>query len=88
MKPKDIKLRDYFAAHALTGLLANPNIIREKDVVNIVHEDSYYFSILGLAVSMGKGMMDMRSIIEEEDEDEYEDEYEDQELPSILKRQV
>ena len=60
MKSKDIKLRDYFAAHALTGLLANPKIIekREMDDSNIFSNGICRFTITELAIYIGAQMVD------------------------------
>jgi len=55
MKTKDITLKDYFAAHALTGLLSNPNIVKQDIFIN---KRPYYYSLIESAIEIGEDMVE------------------------------
>jgi hypothetical protein len=53
MKIKDITLRDYFAAHALTGLMANPNLVKQE----IFNKRPHYYALVQFAIDLGEEMV-------------------------------
>ncbi len=62
--PSDVSLRDYMAAHALIGILANPDIT--KMITEVSEETELKASVPGLAATMAyqaaKSMMLARDL--------------------------